>query len=134
MSQVRPLQVSDGDWVETLHRDIFGYGISLKDFLGEHHIALGIEGKAYLLLQWIPPEAEILYLAVEASFRRQGMARAMMETFVGQYGPESIFLEVRETNEEALSFYRKEGFCAMGRRVDYYGVGLDAITMERRYD
>jgi ribosomal-protein-alanine acetyltransferase len=75
---------------------------------------------AFLVLRrTAPDEGEILSLAVSPDFRRQGLARRLMETalqnFIGTF-----FLEVRESNETAQKFYKSMGFQELSRRPEYY--------------
>jgi ribosomal-protein-alanine N-acetyltransferase len=68
-------------------------------------------------------EAEILNLAVSPKARRQGVGRslvqALLEVFAHE-GATQIFLEVRESNASAITFYQGLGFRQVGRRVGYY--------------
>lgn len=45
-------------------------------------------------------------------------------------GAERILLEVETENAPALALYRRLGFRSVGRRADYYGVGVHALVME----
>ena len=68
-------------------------------------------------------EAEILNLAVESRRRRQGMASRLIEDMIvasKAAGVKRIFLEVRDSNEAARSFYARMGFTEVGRRRQYY--------------
>ena len=64
-------------------------------------------------------EMEILNLVVHPSARRRGIARTLLsqatKSFVG-----NVYLEVRETNQPALSFYTSAGFLVVGTRKQYY--------------
>jgi ribosomal protein S18 acetylase RimI-like enzyme len=63
-------------------------------------------------------EREILNLAVNPRWRRQGIARALLEYEIGRGG--TLFLEVRNSNAAAQSLYKSCGFIEIGRRDDYY--------------
>jgi [ribosomal protein S18]-alanine N-acetyltransferase len=68
-------------------------------------------------------EAEILNLAVDSRVRRRGMGSRLIEDAMAMLkaaGITKIFLEVRESNEAARSFYARMGFTEAGRRRDYY--------------
>ena len=68
-------------------------------------------------------EAEILNLAVDGTCRRKKIATALLEaaiTYCAGRGVQAMFLEVRETNTNAISFYKKHGFGISGRRPGYY--------------
>ena len=64
-------------------------------------------------------EFEVLNLAVHPRFRRQGLARQMMQFMLAGYRGD-VFLEVRESNQSARKFYESLGFQEIGRRRDYY--------------
>lgn len=42
-----------------------------------------------------------------------------------------LFLEVRQSNQDAIRFYQKFSFAEVDRRSRYYSDGEDAIVMER---
>jgi [ribosomal protein S18]-alanine N-acetyltransferase len=71
-------------------------------------------------------EAEILNLAVQPEFRRQGIA---LELLNGVSLPR-IFLEVRESNHAARALYLRAGFEECGHRRRYYdNPSEDGIVM-----
>ncbi len=66
-----------------------------------------------------PGERELLNLAVAPLERRRGVARALLAAFLG--GQEGdVFLEVRESNQEAQSLYKSMGFQEVSLRRNYY--------------
>ena len=68
-------------------------------------------------------EAEILNLAVTPSSRRAGHATALLRACLAAFALlqiQRVFLEVRESNLAAISFYEKHGFVPNGRRPAYY--------------
>ncbi len=67
-----------------------------------------------------PDEAEILNLAVAPSFRRQGVASALLHSLFRASPEASLFLEVRESNHAARALYRKLKFEEVGVRFGYY--------------
>ena len=82
-------------------------------------------------------EMELLNLAVGPNWRRKGYASALLNaalTECRQRGHQAVFLEVRESNERALAFYKKHGFSASGRRPRYYRNPEEAaVTMFLRF-
>jgi ribosomal-protein-alanine N-acetyltransferase len=64
-------------------------------------------------------ESELLNLAVAPEFRRRGLATLLLDDLAMRH-PGDIFLEVRESNKAALSFYQAFGFETLGRRPEYY--------------
>lgn len=94
------------------------------------------QGRGFALLRLLGEEAEILTLAVRETYRRQGMANALVDAMLsyGQArGARHFFLEVRESNSAAQALYGRHGFIPLSRRKDYYhnpdGTSEDAIVM-----
>lgn len=97
------------------------------------------EGKKVLLgyvLFSLITEAEIYRIAVRPDMRRKGLGRSLLgevERLLQELGCESIFLEVRDTNEAAVSLYSSEGFREIYRRRAYYRDPVcDALIMEKK--
>ena len=80
-------------------------------------------------------EAEILNLAVDSNWRRRGIgSRLISETITAckAAGVKKIYLEVRDSNEAARSFYSRVGFTEAGRRRQYYRQPIeDALVLKR---
>lgn len=80
-------------------------------------------------------EAEILNIAVEARSRRKKLATALLGAAISycvSRSVQAVFLEVRESNTPALSFYKNHGFSVSGRRPGYYrNPDEAAISMAR---
>ena len=77
----------------------------------------------YIGSQSVLPEADVMNLAVAPKGRRQGIARALLTELIRllhKDGVESLFLEVRVSNEPAIALYRSFGFVQVGRRPKYY--------------
>jgi len=87
----------------------------------------------YLMLLTVPPDGEILNLAVMPEYRRQGLADRLFDTclaYCRDVGIEMLFLEVRASNTPAVSLYEKRGFVTVGRRKNYYRYPKeDALVM-----
>lgn len=84
-----------------------------------------LDGKVagYIGSQSVPPEADVLNLAVAPDCRRQGLGRKLLCTLtelLHSRGIEALFLEVRPTNQAALALYSDLGFVQVGRRPKYY--------------
>ena len=68
-------------------------------------------------------DAEIIMIAVDPSFRRQGIGRMLLRDMIeeaGQRKVKGIFLEVRESNLAAGRMYEEAGFTKEGLRRNYY--------------
>jgi ribosomal protein S18 acetylase RimI-like enzyme len=78
-------------------------------------------------------EFEILSLATHPRHRRKGVARALLHDFCSA-NKGDLFLEVRESNHEAIAFYTSMGFEKTSVRHSYYGDnGEGAIVMKLRF-
>ena len=80
-------------------------------------------------------EAEILNLAVRPGNRRMGVATSLVRTLMDGYllaGVRKVFLEVRESNRGAITFYEGLGFHQVGRRADYYRDPTEAALVLAR--
>ena len=103
------------------------------DYLQHECTVAEVDGRLVGVLasrETAPGEREILNLAVDASYRRQGVARALLEhELAGARG--EWFLEVRESNTAALNLYRSCGFQAVGRREGYYSEPCEAGIVMR---
>ncbi len=91
---------------------------------------------AWCSCRLIWPEAELLKISVAAEKRRSGVGCFLFKMLVGklrQGGFETLFLEVRATNEAALKFYEKNGCTRVGFRDDYYSNPPDrAIILKKK--
>jgi ribosomal-protein-alanine N-acetyltransferase len=84
------------------------------------------------LLAWrAADELHLTDLGVASTFRRRGLARALVETLCREEA-RVVFLEVRESNSPALALYESLGFTELDRRKRYYAdTGEDAVVMQR---
>lgn len=81
---------------------------------------------AFLAVQPLPDnEAEILNLAVDPQWKRRGVATAMLAAV-----PErTLYLDVRESNQPAIAFYKRHGFIKTGHRRRYYSHPVEDALM-----
>jgi ribosomal-protein-alanine N-acetyltransferase len=90
----------------------------------------------FLVGRWVGDQAEVLNLAVRNSHRGKGEGRTLLTAALGEFastGGKSVYLEVRESNTSAISFYEKHGFAKMGLRKGYYREPDEgAVTMEKK--
>ena len=79
---------------------------------------------AGFVVAWnVAGEIQLNTIAVNESYRRQGIGSALIEDIVDRLwkvNPSRIYLEVREKNQAARSFYNKNGFYETGLRKNYY--------------
>lgn len=75
------------------------------------------------VLWWVGSEGELANLAVDPAFRRQGVARVLLDGLLERARAEGlsrVFLEVRVSNHPAEALYRSRGFRPVGLRRNYY--------------
>lgn len=78
---------------------------------------------AYGLMSKGAGEAHVLNLCVRAEDRRKGYGRRLLAHLLHlarRHEAETVFLEVRPTNQGALRLYTRMGFSEVGRRRAYY--------------
>ena len=89
----------------------------------------------YIVTLTLPPECEILNIAVSPKFRRQGIAEKLISYVAeraAEQGCDKLMLEVRDSNLAARALYEKLGFYSVGRRKGYYSNPVeDAILMDK---
>lgn len=92
----------------------------------------------YVGSQAVLGEADMMNLAVSPIYRRQGVGKRLVEILIdhlrGQ-GNHSLTLEVRASNEAAISLYERLGFCSVGRRPRYYSKPQeDALILRKEWE
>ena len=99
-------------------------------------VTLGQDG--FALMQIIPPEAEILTLAIDPAAQGRGHGTALLAKAIvlaEHAGGEVIFLEVAADNAAARALYQRAGFHQTGQRRGYYArtgaAPVDALTLTR---
>ena len=80
-------------------------------------------------------EAEIADLAVAPEARRLGVGRALLQRILSELevaAVQTVYLEVRESNQAARTLYETSGFGSVGRRRGYYRSPIeDALVLRR---
>jgi len=104
-------------WSHGVFRDclLAGYSCIVLDHLSE------VVG--YGILSIAAGEAHILNLCISPEFRGLGFGERILDDIIDRahYAEvNAIFLEVRPTNSNALSLYRKKGFHKIAKRPAYY--------------
>ena len=77
----------------------------------------------YIGSQTVMDETDMMNVAVHPDYRKQGIATALIVGLVGELrkkGSHCLTLEVRASNENAISLYRKLDFQQIGLRKNYY--------------
>ena len=91
----------------------------------------------YIGINAVADEGYITNVAVFPAYRKQGIGTALIRRvfdFAKEKGLAFVSLEVRVSNTQAISLYRKSGFCEEGRRRDFYrDPKEDALIMTKRF-
>ena len=140
---VRPMRAEDLESVARLEQTCFSESWS------ENLLRSGLDNRldsylvyeelgavlGYCVLRTLADEGEIQRIAVDPAFRRQGIARKLMESMAAvarMKGAREVALEVRESNVSARKLYESYGFRQEAVRRDYYrNPAEDAIIMWR---
>lgn len=76
--------------------------------------------------------AHLLKIATKKQAQRSGQAQVLLHygcTQMLNINKKSIYLEVAVGNHQAISFYEKNGFIALGKVKQFYSDGQDALKM-----
>ena len=79
-------------------------------------------------------EPEIMTIAVRPDHQGQGIGAEFMRRMLAAADARAarrVLLEVEVGNASAIALYERFGFVRNGVRRDYYGLGIDAVLMER---
>ncbi len=90
----------------------------------------------YAILMPVVDEIHLLNITIAPERQRQGLGTHLLGAVVDtarDAGYRGVLLEVRPSNENAISLYRRNGFADIGRRRGYYpgpdGAREDALVM-----
>ncbi len=147
MHNLRILRPTDSQALSDLHATSFPFPWSADTFEAELGkatlLGLGLEQvtaphklQAFILVQRIGGDAEVLTLVTEPEIRRHGCAHRLLKT-AGKHltarGVSRLYLEVAADNPAAFELYKKLGFKTDGKRKAYYkrlaSPPVDAILM-----
>jgi len=81
-----------------------------------------------------PDKATIQLFAADPKHRKKGVGARLMEEFRMRAlmdGMQYIQLEVRDTNADAIAFYKKMGFIVIEYMDEFYSSGSAAVRMMR---
>ena len=87
----------------------------------------------YICPMQLLDEGHILDVAVDPDLRGAGVGGLLVRRVLDDCraaGASFVSLEVRESNLQAISLYKRVGFEEAGRRKRYYENGEDALMME----
>lgn len=120
-------------WTEGILRDCLR-----ADYWNTVAVDAGDQVVGFTVLSSGGGDAHVLNIVVDTAYRRQGVARLLLDALVEAAqarGADQLFLEVRAGNKPALTLYDDIGFVEVAMRRDYYptagGGREDAIIMAR---
>ena len=128
---IRPMTAADVPSVAALEKLCFSDPWSVSSIASEldNPLSLWLVAEqngavlGYVGSQMVPPEADMMNIAVAPEARRQGIAEALIGELIcclSANGVTSLSLEVRASNAAARSLYEKLGFRQAGLRHNYY--------------
>ena len=128
---IRPMTAADVPSVAALEKLCFSDPWSVSSIASEldNPLSLWLVAEqngavlGYVGSQMVPPEADMMNIAVAPEARRQGIAEALIGELICRLsvnGVTSLSLEVRASNAAARSLYEKLGFRQAGLRPNYY--------------
>lgn len=128
---INKAQISDAESLYSIEKDIFRESRSLSDI--ENYISSPLSifnvarSNADIAGYVIVYGDDIISIAVKETYRRAGVGGELLKSVLAT--KTELFLEVRESNIKAISFYKKYGFEPVGVRKKYYSDGENAIIM-----
>jgi ribosomal-protein-alanine N-acetyltransferase len=128
-------------WTEPQYREAFQRELMERLVLvaeASEPIASGPEAAGgvlgFLVARHLVPEWELENIVVAPSARRQGHGNRLLNALLAvarETNSASVFLEVRESNAAARTFYERAGFEQSGRRRSYYTDPMEDAVLYR---
>ena len=91
----------------------------------------------YVGSQTVLGESDMMNVAVDGAYRRQGVGKKLIETLVVHLKDREshcLTLEVRDSNTPARNLYASLGFSEIGRRKNYYrNPREDALILRKEW-
>lgn len=143
---IRKMDLSDIDFVYDNEMDIFEKSLSKKTLydellynkLAHYFMALIDKKRVGYIGCWITePNAEIMNVFVLEKYRKQSIGKALMNhvfALCKNHQVKALTLEVRDSNKEAIAFYKTFGFTVGTTRKKYYSNGEDALLMVKEME
>lgn len=128
--EIREMCLEDVRQVILIEREIFLFPWSpgnFSDSIRSDYVCRSLVKESTILGYGItmmsPEEAHILTLGVSANWQKRGLGKMLIEYFTNYARLEnakSIWLDVRKSNQGAVSLYQKMGFIHVAIRKGYY--------------
>jgi ribosomal-protein-alanine N-acetyltransferase len=139
---IRRFGLQDVDRIHEIEKLAYPFPWSrglFEDCLNAGYACFGLQmGKqlsGYTVFNWAAGEAHLLNLCVHPDWQHRGYGSLLLEYMINHVAGlecDSLFLEVRASNEHAANLYKNRGFKVIGTRLSYYRAGEereDAIVM-----
>ncbi|MBW8772795.1 MAG: ribosomal protein S18-alanine N-acetyltransferase [Gemmatimonadetes bacterium] len=142
--RLRPATVADARAIAALERRVFSdpwSADSIRETIGMPWMFTQVaeDGAGtlvgYVFCREVAGESELLNLAVDPALRRGGVGSTLLAAaleWLTRRGARETFLEVRASNDAAITLYERAGFRAVGRRPDYYQRPVEDAILYRR--
>ena len=128
---IREVEEKDYLLLKELYKEVFDTDISFNEEFNYKKVYVDnntIIG--FIDYSVIYDRAEINYIYVLDAYQRSGIATKLLNNMEDSLKDVlNITLEVNETNEKAINFYKKNGFDIVSKREKYYKDGHDAYLM-----
>jgi ribosomal-protein-alanine N-acetyltransferase len=111
------IRAYDFPWTQGIFRDCLRVGYCCWCYENDEMI------QAYGVMSAAAGESHILNLTVRPESQRQGIGSRLLKHFqqlARRHGADTLMLEVRPSNRNAISLYEKLGFNEIGVRRNYY--------------
>ncbi len=138
---IRPMTDKDIEEIYRLEKEIFADSWSLdmiKDEIENNKLKkpyiLEVDNKiaGYAFVWIIEDEVHLNNFAVHPNFRRKGLGLKLIRFIFDEFKKyRNMFLEVRQSNKEAIDLYHKVGFNIFFIRKHYYSNGENAVVMHK---
>jgi ribosomal-protein-alanine N-acetyltransferase len=124
------LQTSSPDWTPALLEDCFEENYFHWVVCAKEEIE---EIKGFVVVRKNFDAWEIMQIVVDFQHQRQGLATHLLQFVIDtakKNAMERVQLEVRKSNDAAITLYLQCGFCEVGMRKKYYPDKEDALLMD----
>lgn len=140
-----PLCAEYVEQVAKLEAECFSCPWSARSICGEINNPLSywlvaVDGDhvaGYVGSQSVMGEADMMNIAVEPAYRRRGIAKNLVEKLIFALKDKEVHcltLEVRASNDAAISLYEQLGFVQVGKRPNYYSAPKeDALILRKEW-
>lgn len=123
-------------WTEVeISRLITDPNVEANALVSHHRLA------GFILSRIAADEAEVLTIAVDPAWRKQGLGRQLLRNHLARLAGRrvtALFLEVEDENKAARALYARSGFEQVGERQAYYarpdGTRGHALVLKRVID